>query len=245
MRMTTRSDGGISKPMPTLSTIDVLRSGQWFQTLPAEVQRRVIAGGTQRTLNTSRTLFSQGANASGLHAVIMGELHVAGTNVDGNEVIMAIVRPGEWTGFLACLDRGPHAYSAVAVVETKIFSLSPTSVAAIFETDIATYRLLQAPELSAVRKLSHFVIEDMGLPLVQRVAARLADLGRWAYGPASGPVAALDNVSQEELAMSVHASRQKINMILRDLSRQGLIELGYGQIRVIDSAALDRFAREK
>ena len=243
--MTARRGGGMPKPMPKLSTIDVLRSGHWFQTLPAEVQQRVIAGGTQRTLHVSRTLFVQGADPSGLHAVITGELHVAGTNVDGNDVIMAIVRPGEWTGFLACLDRGPHAYSAVAVVDTKIFSLSPTSVAAIFETDIETYRLLQAPELNAARKLSHFVIEDMGLPLAQRVAARLSDLGRWAYGPASGPVAVLDHVSQEELAMSVHASRQKVNMILRDLSGQGLIELGDGQIRVIDTAALDRFAGEK
>ncbi len=227
------------------AAIEVLRSGPWFQTLPADVQRRLMAEGTRTTLNPSQMLFVQGAEPSGLHAVITGELHVAGMSENGNDVIMAIIRPGEWTGFLACLDRGPHAYSAVAVVETTMFSLRPTAVAAIFETDVATYRLLQSPELSAARKLSHFVIEEMGLPLAQRVAARLADLGRWAYGPASGPVAVLDNVSQEELAMSVHASRQKVNMILRDLSAQGLIEIGYGHIRVLDSTALERFAREK
>ena len=190
-------------------------------------------------------LFRQGAEPSGLHAVVTGELHITGVGLSGNDVIMAIVRPGDWTGFLACLDRRAHAYSAEAVVETTIFSLGSSAVAAIFETDVATYRLLQAPELNAARKLSHFVIEELSLPLAQRVASRLADLGRWAYGPSQGPVAALDNVSQEELAMSVHASRQKVNMILRDLAAQGLVEVGYGRLRVIDSAALDRFAHEK
>lgn len=224
---------------------DVLKSSQWFQTLPGDVQQRVIDAGKFRTFEQSQMLFRQGAEASGLHAVVTGELHITGTTLNGNDVIMAIIRPGEWTGFLACLDRGNHVYSAEAVVETTIFTLGPSAVAAIFEVDVATYRLLQAPELNAVRKLSHFVVEDMGLPLAQRVAARLADLGRSAYGPPQGPVAALDNVSQEELAMSVHASRQKVNMILRDLAAQGLIEIGYGHIRVIDSAALDCFAHEK
>ena len=230
--------------MPKHGFIDVLRLGQWFQTLPAEIQRRVIDAGTIRTLPLSQLVFRQGAEPSGLHAVVAGELHVTGVSPNGNDVIMGIIRPSDWTGFLACLDREAHAYSAQAVVETTIFSLSLPAVAAIFETDVATYRLLQAPELSAVRKLSHFVIEEMSLPLAQRVASRLADLGRWAYGPAQGPVAALENVSQEELAMSVHASRQKVNVILRDLASQGLIEVGYGCIRVIDSAALDRFARK-
>ena len=235
----------MSSPMPKYAFNDVLRSGQWFQTLPAEVQRRVIDAGTLRTLNGSQMLFWQGADPSGLHAVVAGELHITGVGACGNDVIMAIVRPGDWTGFLACLDRQAHAYSAQAVVETIIFSLSSLAVRAIFETDVAIYRLLQAPELNAARKLSHFVIEELSLPLAQRVASRLADLGRWAYGPSHGPVAALDNVSQEELAMSVHASRQKVNMILRDLAARGLVEVGYGRIRVIDSAALDRFAHDK
>ena len=224
--------------------ICVLRLGQWFQTLPPDIQRRVIDAGTIRTLHPSQMIFRQGAAPSGLHAVVAGELHITGVSPNGNDVIMAITRPSDWTGFLACLDGEAHAYSAKAVVETIIFSLSLPSVAAIFETDVATYRLLQAPELSAVRKFSHFVIEELSLSLAQRVASRLADLGRWAYGPPQGPVAALDNVSQEALAMSVHASRQKVNVILRDLASQGLIEVGYSRIRVIDSAALERFARK-
>ena len=61
--------------------------------------------------------------------------------------------------------------------------------------------------------------------------------------PALGSVAAIENVSQEQLAMSVHASRQKVNAILRLFASRGWIELGYSRIRVLDVDAVERFAR--
>ena len=235
--------------MPSLTSpiflMETLNTGNWFTALPTSIQSDIIKMGKTRTVKPSHTLFAQGGTSNGLYAVIKGELHVTGTSMLGNDVIMAIIRPGDWTGFLACLDGGLHAYSATAMTETIVFSLSPSAVAAIFETDVATFRLLQSPELMAARKVTHFVVENMGLPLTQRVAARLADLGRWGYGPSIGPLAELEHVSQEELAMSVHASRQKVNKILRNLAQRNLIEIGYNRIRVLDAAALDRFARGK
>ncbi len=219
-----------------------LSTDPWFCSLPAHVQSAIAAAGSPRILEAGHTLFHQGGNPTGLHAVLAGEIHVTGVAPGGGEVIMAIVRPVEWFGFLACLDGLPHAYSGTAAGKTIVFSLSPKAVASIFEVDVTTYRLLQLPELNAARKLGHFVIANIGLPLPKRVAARLADLGRWGYGPASGPVATLEHVNQEELAMSVHASRQKVNAILREFAARGWIELGYGRIRVIDVNAVEAFA---
>ncbi len=215
----------------------------WFAKLPAHVQSAMIAAGTSSSLLPGRTLFHQGGDPTGLHCILRGEVHVTGVAPGGGEVIMAIVRPVEWVGFLACLDGLPHAYSGTAASHATLFTIAPKAVAAIFEADVATYRLLEMPELNAARKLANFVISDFGLPLPKRVAARLTDLGRWGYGPATGPVAPLENVSQEELAMSVHASRQKVNAILREFTSKGWIEVGYGRIRVADIDALERFAR--
>ncbi|WP_293868431.1 helix-turn-helix domain-containing protein [Sphingomonas sp. 67-36] len=100
------------------------------------------------------------------------------------------------------------------------------------------------PELTVSRKLRRFLLDDFGRPLAQRVAARLSDLGRSPYQFPVGPVVPLRNFSQEELAMSVVATRPRINKILRDFAAKGMIELGYGQITVIDLPALERFARD-
>lgn len=221
----------------------VLMKSTWFGTLPANVQAAVLGAGATRSLASGQALFLQDGEPTGLHAVISGEVHVVGTNAAGNEAIMAVMRPGDWMGFLACLDELPHAYSGIAIKPGKVFSLRPAAVRAIFEQDVTTFRLLLTPELTVARRVERYVIEDMALPIARRLAARLIDLGRWAYGPPEGPIVALSHLSQEQLAMAVHASRQKVNEILRDFAARGFVEIGYGRVRVVDVAGLESYAK--
>src|SRR3546814_12311745 len=65
---------------------------------------------------------------------------------------MGVIHPGEWVGYLSCLDGLPHAYSGIARYGARTLSLAPADVARIFERDVATYRLLLAPALAAERK---------------------------------------------------------------------------------------------
>lgn len=222
----------------------MLNTGAWFTTLPPATQAEVLAAGTIRSIPSGKYLYEEEHEPSGLHAVITGSLHVIGHSPDGNAVTVGIIRPGDWTGFLSCIDRLPHAYSGIAREDTQVFSLRPTQVTQIFERDVATFRLLLAPDLAIRRKLGRYIVDDTSLSLAQRVAARLADLGRSPYDYPVGPMASLRNISQEELAMSVAATRPRINEILRDFAARGLIELGYGRITVIDPAEIDRFARD-
>lgn len=222
----------------------VLDSGPWFRALPSDVRAEVLAVGTIRTVEIGKYLYEEEDEPSGLHAVITGILHVIGLSPDGNAVTLGIIRPGDWTGFLSCIDGLPHAYSGIARERTEVLSLRPADVTRIFERDVPTFRLLIAPDLAIRRKLGRYIVDDVGLPLAQRVAARLCDLGRSPYEYPVGPVAPLRNISQEELAMSVVATRPRINEILRDFAAKGLIEIGYGWIAVIDPIELDRFARD-
>lgn len=219
-------------------------AGGWFATLPAEVRADILAAGSIRTVAPGKYLYEEGDDPTGLHGVLTGSVHVIGLSADGNAVTLGIIRPGDWTGFLSCIDGLPHAYSGIAREGARLFSLRPAEVTRIFERDVATFRLLLAPDLAIRRKLGRYIVDDVGLPLAQRVAARLADLGRSPYDYPVGPMASLRNISQEELAMSVAATRPRINEILRDFVAKGLIELGYGRITVIDPNELDRFARD-
>jgi len=221
-----------------------LGAGGWFASLPAEIRAEVLSAGTVRNLTAGKCLFDEDGAPTGLHAVLSGELHIIGLSADGNAITMGIIRPGDWTGFLTCLDNLPHFYSGIARADTRTFSLRQADVTRIFERDVATFRLLLMPELTVSRKLRRFLLDDFGRPLAQRVAARLSDLGRSPYQFPVGPVVPLRNFSQEELAMSVVATRPRINKILRDFAAKGMIELGYGQITVIDLPALERFARD-
>jgi CRP/FNR family transcriptional regulator, cyclic AMP receptor protein len=56
------------------------------------------------------------------------------------------------------------------------------------------------------------------------------------------PLSEVD-VTQEELAYLSNLSRNATGLLLRDLEKRGLIELGYKSIRILDAAALQDFVR--
>jgi CRP/FNR family transcriptional regulator len=220
-----------------------LRAGGWFSTLPPEIRSEMLNVGVVRSIASGSHLFEEDGEPTGLHGVLSGSIHIVGLSPDGNAVTMGIIRPGDWSGFLSCIDGLPHAYAGIAREGARTFSLRPADVARIFERDVPTFKLLLAPDLAIRRKLGRYVVDDLGMSLARRVAARLCDLGRSPYQFQIGPVASLRNISQEELAMSVAATRPRINEILHDFVARGLIELGYGRITIINAPALEYFAQ--
>lgn len=224
------------------TTEGILRSGQWFSGLPNGIQAEVLTAGRVRKLVHREVLFEQETAATGLHAVIEGEIRVHGLAPNGNQFMMGIIRPGEWTGFLSCLDGLPHMYSGIGQGATKVLTVPRKAVLGVFGRDVSTYEFLLAPELVISRKLSRHLVEISSRPLAQRVASRLAELGRWAYAGNEGTINPLKQVSQEELATSVGAKRQSINTILREFQAKDLIQLGYGSIVILNADALEAFA---
>lgn len=56
------------------------------------------------------------------------------------------------------------------------------------------------------------------------------------------PLSEVD-VTQEELAYLSNLSRNATGLLLRNLQKRGLIELGYKSISILDAAALQDFVR--
>ncbi|WP_143738156.1 Crp/Fnr family transcriptional regulator [Erythrobacter donghaensis] len=222
--------------------LPILRRNSWFAGLPEEMQLEIAEHGRSRHVAQGADLFVQGDPSAGLHCLLEGQLHVTGLSPDGEEVLIAILRPSDWTGFLSVLDRGPYAFTASAVTASTVLSLSPGDLARVFERSIGTYKHLVAPELSSTRGNFHFYLEQLGKPPLQRVAHRLLDLGRWAYGAPLGPPMPLENVSQDDLAAATRLSRQTINGALRDLEKRGVIEVRRAHVRVLDADALRQVA---
>lgn len=224
----------------------LLEKGSWFRALPDAVQQRLLDAGRERRIAPGSYLFRQGDQPSGLHAILDGQLHVIGTARTGHDLLMAIHRPGDWVGFLTCLDSLPHPLFGRAVTELSVLTIPTAAVSEIFECDVATYKLLLEPELRVDRSNYHWLVEMIVRPSLQRVAARLLQLSQWAHGGTHGgaqnPPSPIEHVNQEELATACTLSRQTMNNALRELEVKGLIQIGYGRIDILDGAALYNFA---
>lgn len=219
-----------------------LAGGNWYRSLPSGVQRQIADRLSVTEFAKSEALFHQGGRSTGLHCILQGSLHLFGLSEAGDEALMAIVRPGEWTGFLAALDGGAYAFEARAAETTLIGTLPLAAMRAIFERDVATYKLLVAPQLAGTRNnYRQFASMQRPSPL-QRIADQLIALGRWAYARDDDAVVPLTHISQALLAASVGLSRQTTNLLLGQLEDMGAIVRTYGEIRVNDAQILGRIA---
>lgn len=220
----------------------LILASAWAATLPGHVADEVVSTANTRTVVQGAEIFGQDEPFNGLYVLLSGQAHVLGLARDGTPLLMGILRPGDWTGFLAALDRRPYAFSAVAATETRVACLDPRAIDAIFGDSVAHHRLLAQPEFDASRQMIGFFIDRYGRPPLERVADRLLALARSPYVVEKGEPATLEHVSQDLLAAATRLSRQTVNTCLRELEQRELITLGYGRVEVRDADALRRCA---
>ena len=222
--------------------IAILATNVWFSQLEARTRSSIVDHLVTKRVAGGEAMFQQGDPVSGLYVLLAGDGRITGSSADGLPALIGILRPGDWTGFLAVLDGGPYAFSAEMVTSGVAACLPITAANKIFGTDVDSFRRLVAPELTIARRNYHFYLETHGRPALRRVAERLMALGRWPYAASTGPLAPLDNVNQDDLAAATRLSRQRINTALRELQRRGLIKTGYGNVCVLDPIRLGHIA---
>ena len=220
----------------------VMQSGRWFQSLPADVRKEIAQHARMRRFREGSAIFREGDANTGLHWLRDGRVRISGFAHDGTEALMAMLQPGDWTGFLANLDGGPYALSAFCETDCDVATLSPQSVSDIFEISVARYKLLAKAELRVARRNYYYLVEQEGGPPLQRLAYRLLDLADGPHGqPEDAPLAAI-RISQEQLGAATRLSRQKVNACLQQLAGQGLVFVSRGSVSIIDANALSLIA---
>jgi CRP/FNR family transcriptional regulator, cyclic AMP receptor protein len=183
-----------------------------------------------RSLDATETLFLKGDVGDALYAVRRGRIRI-GTGTDaGRRLTLNILGPGDVFGEVALLDGRPRTADAVATEPSELFMVQRRDFLDLLER--RPKLAVQIVELlcERIRWMSERMEESVLMPLRARLAQRLPALTE-DYG------SELD-VSQEELAVFIGATRESVNRQLQAWRRKGLVELGRSRIRVLDGAQL-------
>ncbi len=145
-------------------------------------------------------------------------------------VVVGVLRPGDVDGDVPLLLGMAVPYAAHAVDETVCLVLAPED----FDWLLSRHPAVSRRWLSSVAQrlaTSHGrLISLLGRPLTAQVAGLLLDEAE------NGTI----ELPQRTLAAMLGAARPSLNKVLKNLERRGLVELGYGAIRLIDEDGLRR-----
>lgn len=219
--------------MAAADHLSLLRRGRWFADLDDVLQQALVDAGRVRALKDTERLFSRGDAGDGLHAVLDGALLIMSTSQSGRALMLTRMEPPTWFGEIAVFDRQPRTHDVVADGHSSVLHVPLHALDALLTRQPRLWRdlgLLAALKL----RLTFSALEDLAaLPLRSRLARRLLLLGE-GHGERKSGVQRVLAVTQEQLAAMLSASRQSVNLAVKELEQGGLIRVAYGQVTLLD-----------
>lgn len=222
---------------------DALMNAPLFQALDHEAAAALRASLKEQSYPKGDALFSEGEPGDRMFIVVDGKVKLGQTSKDGRESLLGVLGPGEMFGELSLFDPGLRTSTATALTDVVVVSLGH---------DQLMPWLTGRPELAAallqalarrLRRTNEAMGDLVFSDVPGRVAKALMDLGEKFGEITPDGLLVSHDMTQEELAQLVGASRETVNKALADFAQRGWIRLESRQVLILDVERLGRRAR--
>ena len=211
----------------------------WVPRLSADERERVRSELMVTLAQPGDSICRVGRPVTFWFGLVEGLLKMSNDDSLGPIMTFAGLAPGGWFGEGTALKRECYRYNVQALRKSLVAGLPVETFHWLLDHSIGFNRFVMC---QINERLGQFIaareIDRLSEPEV-RVARSLANLFHPGLFPGVGQ---LLRITQQELAYLVGLSRQRVNLALATLHRQGLIEVTYGGLRVLDLAALRAYA---
>jgi CRP/FNR family cyclic AMP-dependent transcriptional regulator len=192
---------------------------------------------------SGHTVFVEGEPGDRLYIVISGKVKIGRRAPDGRENLLTIMGPSDMFGELSIFDPGPRTSSATTVTEVRAVSMDREMVRAwIADRPEIAEKLLRVLA-RRLRRTNHDLADLIFTDVPGRVAKQLLRLAQ-RFGTQDGDVLRVSHdLTQEEIAQLVGASRETVNKALSDFAHRGWIRLEGKSVLIRNCEHLSRRAR--
>lgn len=213
--------------------IRTLTQSEWFGARGHRFQSDLLTCAVRKTFDTGETLYHYGDEANGIHAVLSGSVQITAPADDGQEFVIHRDGRGFWIGDLALFAEAKRLVSVMATQKTRTLFFPSSRVERLVQDNPEYtrdfYALTRENMKTSLRIMANLAVTGTE----KRLVLRLLHLDEGA-AKADGWII----VSQEELAAMVAVSQPTLHRNLHRLVDLGLVELGYGRLRLIDRSKL-------
>ena len=227
---------------PTVD-LEVVRRAPLFATLDDDAAREVMSSMDAVRMERGDVLFHEGDQGDRLYVITEGKIKLGCTSTDGRENLLAILGPGEMFGELSLFDPGPRTATATAVAETQLIGLGNDQLRQLLGNHPRIAVTLLAALARRLRRTNENLADLVFTDVPGRVAKALLELSQRFGRPVEDGVMVAHDLTQEELAQLVGASRETVNKALADFATRGWLRLEARAVLLLDVERLRRRAR--
>ena len=222
---------------------DVLSSAPLFAALDAEASAALRASMETIAIAKGDVLFNEGQLGDQMYIITEGKVKLGHTSPDGRESILAILGPGELLGELSLFDPGPRTATAVALTDVSALGLGHQALRPWLTGRPEVAESLLQALAQRLRRTNETLADLVFSDVPGRVAKALLELGDKFGQQMPDGIHVTHDMTQEELAQLVGASRETVNKALADFAARGWIKLESRSVVLIDVDRLSRRSR--
>lgn len=191
-----------------------------------------------RRFASGQTIFHLGDPGGLLYIINRGKIKISYNTSEGQEVVLAILGPGDFFGELALLDDTPRSATAESLEPTETWTLHRDDfIHYITENPAFSLHVLQTLA-QHIRRLNSQLADIFFLDLPGRLARTLLHLAEQ-YGRETDEGILIDlPLTQTDLAEMTGATRVSINKAIGRFRRSGWIKTAGRKVIILNHAAL-------
>jgi CRP-like cAMP-binding protein len=228
----------------TLSNVDdVLRQAPLFTALDEEAAAALQASTVEVRLAKGQDLFLEGEPGDRMFVITEGKVKLGHTASDGRESLLAILGPSELLGELSLFDPGPRTATATALTDATLIAVGHSALRPWLTGRPEVAEALLQALAQRLRRTNEAMADLVFSDVPGRIAKILLDLGDKFGRQLPDGLHVTHDMTQEELAQLVGASRETVNKALADFASRGWIRLESRSVVLIDIDRLQRRAR--
>ena len=193
-----------------------------------------------------QSIFTMGSPGDSMMLVLAGSVRISVPSIEGSELLLAIVYPGEFFGGIAVLDGKERTADAQALTDCEL---------AIWDrADVLDFLGRHPNALSTLVEVLHLRQTDQRIAEValMHLPARLAKalLRISQLDSATDQSMSKIHLSQQEIANMIGAARESVNKYLREWQRSGILRIESsrfegGLIWIMNRVALQDIAEQE
>jgi len=209
----------------------LFENGSPFYGLPSEIQTKLINDGRMISYVNQQTVHHAGDEVKGIYAVVKGCVRISKTDESGQYILVRELISNQWFGFIGYFGKGFRPQEATAKGHTQLLFISKSIFDALLLDHPQIYRQILALMADYTTNFFDSYQSAMNNSLFERVVTMLIKLQLWQNSNEL-------STTQQDLASFLGVTREAVGGHLSKLKSEGIIDLAYRKITIIDPQRL-------
>ncbi|MBC3179539.1 CRP-like cAMP-activated global transcriptional regulator GlxR [Corynebacterium lujinxingii] len=222
---------------------DTLARAGIFQGVDSEAVAALISEMDTVEFPKGTTIFEEGEPGDRLYIIVDGKIKLARHAPDGRENLLSVMGPSDMFGELSIFDPGPRTSSAVCVTDVTCATMDSTMLRQWIDNHPEISQQLLRVLARRLRRTNASLADLIFTDVPGRVAKTLLQLANRFGVHEGGALRVNHDLTQEEIAQLVGASRETVNKALATFAHRGWIRLEGKSVLIVNTEHLARRAR--